>query len=84
MNYEQAYDELLDKYGKLAADNNQSLVLNDQLHKQALKLRAEIRSLHRKLRDANRGAERNAWIAHDLAKELVEYKIKHPEIITTT
>ena len=45
-------------------------------------LRNEIKALHRKLRDANRGAERNAWIAHDLAKELVEYKIKHPEKIT--
>jgi uncharacterized protein YlxW (UPF0749 family) len=61
MNYEQAYDELLARHKRLSESN-------DELGKQALKLRAEIRSLHRKLRDANRGAERNAWVAHDLAK----------------
>lgn len=55
--------------------------ISNARNKHSLKLRAEIRSLHRKLRDANRGAERLHLINAQLRIELVEYKIKHPENI---
>ena len=85
--YEQEYKALSQKYDKLAAEHLMLLQQHEKLktnfhylsHKSVKtypqrKLHAEIKSLHRKLRDANRGAERNAWIAHDLARELTKHR----------
>lgn len=42
-------------------------------------LRKELKALHKRLQDSNRGAERLHLMNAQLRIELVEYKIKHPE-----